>query len=152
MVDSIIKADTTVQPENSVLPLYKSLITSGATNKWFILWNSYWDWIFLGVSMMDIGLGFTSSASRWLASGEWKLMDSSGMVATDPTNGGGSQSQVNGQTYNSIFWLDECTKDTKMIHFPRGILLFNEKGFKSKSLIDYKNGHLWFSLNESLRT
>ena len=29
------KSDATVQPENSALPLYKSLITSGASNKWF---------------------------------------------------------------------------------------------------------------------
>ena len=28
------------------------------------------------------------------------------MIATDPTNGGGSRASVNGQTYNSIFdWM-----------------------------------------------
>ena len=59
------KADATVQPENSVLPLYKSLITSGATNKWFSYFETaIWDPIFLAQSMMVIGLAFISSMTR----------------------------------------------------------------------------------------
>ena len=104
------KADTTVQPENSVLPLYKSLITSGATNKWFSYfetatgtdlpgteYDGHWAWIYFFHDQV-IGVQHPENTKNWDGY--------SGMVATDPTNGGGSRASVNGQTYNSIFdWM-----------------------------------------------
>ena len=104
------KADATVQPENSVLPLYKSLITSGATNKWFSYfetatgtdlpgteYDGHWAWIYFFHDQV-IGVQHPENTKNWDGY--------SGMVATDPTNGGGSRASVNGQTYNSIFdWM-----------------------------------------------
>ena len=104
------KADATVQPENSVLPLYKSLITSGATNKWFSYfetatgtdlpgteYDGHWAWIYFFHDQV-IGVQHPENTKNWDGY--------SGMVATDPTYGGGSRASVNGQTYNSIFdWM-----------------------------------------------
>ena len=104
------KADATVQPENSVLPLYKSLITSGATNKWFSYfetatgtdlpgteYDGHWAWIYFFHDQV-IGVQHPENTKNWEGY--------SGMVATDPTYGGGSRASVNGQTYNSIFdWM-----------------------------------------------
>ena len=104
------KSDATVQPENSALPLYKSLITSGATNKWFSYYETatgtdlpgteydgHWAWIYFFHDQV-IGVQHPENTKNWDGY--------SGMVATDPTYGGGSRASVNGQTYNSIFdWM-----------------------------------------------
>ena len=92
------------------MPLYKSLITSGASNKWFSYfetatgtdlpgteYDGHWAWIYFFHDQV-IGVQHPENTKNWDGY--------SGMVATDPTNGGGSRASVNGQTYNSIFdWM-----------------------------------------------
>ncbi|MFR2063384.1 MAG: hypothetical protein ACLS36_05625 [Streptococcus sp.] len=57
------KADATVQPENSVLPLYE-FDYLWSSNKWFSYFETATGTDLPGQSMMVIGLGFISSMTR----------------------------------------------------------------------------------------
>lgn len=103
------RADTTVQPENSALPLYKKLVTSGATNSWFsyfetargsdlpgTTYDGHWAWVYFFHDQVS-GVQHPENTRTWDGY--------SGMVATDATFGGGDKAK-DGWTYNSIFdWL-----------------------------------------------
>ncbi|MBM7636595.1 putative peptidase [Streptococcus saliviloxodontae] len=105
------RADSTVLVDSSVLPFYKALLQSGATNKWLSYYESvvgtempgttydgHWSWVYFFNDQVR-GVQNTENAKTW--------QGLYGMVATNSTQGGDAQATVNGQSYQSVFdWLN----------------------------------------------
>lgn len=104
------RSDASVPVDTNTLPYYKALLNGGATNKWLTYYesvvgtelaqeyNGHWSWIYLFHDQAT-GVQNTTNVVTWSGL--------TGMVATNPTNGGDAQAQVNGVSYNNIFdWLN----------------------------------------------
>ena len=103
--------DASITPDSSALPFYKAIIDSGAENKWISYYesaigtdlpgtnyNGHWSWIYFFNDQVT-GVQNTSNVVS---------MDGlSGLVATNPTQGGDSKATVKGIQYSNIFdWMN----------------------------------------------
>lgn len=103
--------DASITPDSSALPFYKTIIDSGAENKWISYYesaigtdlpgtnyNGHWSWIYFFNDQVT-GVQNTSNVAS---------MDGlSGLVATNPTQGGDSKATVKGIQYSNIFdWMN----------------------------------------------
>lgn len=107
-------SDATVPASSSALPFYKALIDSGARNKWIsyfetstgtdlpgLAYNGHWAWIYYFNNQVA-GVQSVDNVS--------KMSGLTGLVATDPTQGGASKATVNGREYSNIFeWMNDQT-------------------------------------------
>jgi predicted peptidase len=107
--------DTTVDPTKYSLPIYKDLVDSGATNKWFsyyeslegadipgITYQGHWSWIYF---FNDQVTGVQDVDSIKAAD------DLSAFKASNETKGGSATAEVDGQSYNNIYdWLNAQSK------------------------------------------
>lgn len=104
------RSDASVPVDTNTLPYYKALLNGGATNKWLTYYesvvgtelaqeyNGHWSWIYLFHDQAT-GVQNTNNVITWSGL--------TGMVATNPTNGGDGTAIVNDVSYNNIFdWLN----------------------------------------------
>ena len=107
--------DTVVNPSDYSLPIYKALVNSGATNKWFSYYESvegsdmkdtsylgHWSWTYF----------FNDKVSGVQSVSDIKEADDlSGFSPSNKTNGGISTVKVDGTAYDNIFdWLNAQKK------------------------------------------
>lgn len=107
--------DTVVNPSDYSLPIYKALVDSGATNKWFSYYESvegsdmkdtsylgHWSWTYF----------FNDKVSGVQSVSDIKEADDlSGFSPNNKTNGGTSTAKVDGTAYDNIFdWLNAQKK------------------------------------------
>ena len=107
--------DTIVNPKDYALPIYKTLLDSGAENKWFSYFESvegtdmpgisyigHLSWIYFFKNQVS-GVQDISAIK--------KSDDLSGFKPSNKTNGGISTVKVNGKSYDNIFdWLNAQEK------------------------------------------
>ncbi|OLN83937.1 lipase [Streptococcus sp. 'caviae'] len=108
-------ADKVVNPKNYSLPIYKSLIDSGAKNKWFsyyknvqgldmkdTVYNGHWSWTYF---FNDQVSGVQKPSAIKKAS---KL---SGFKASNKTKGGSATVKLGKKSYTNVFdWLNDQKK------------------------------------------
>ncbi|MGT2751384.1 prolyl oligopeptidase family serine peptidase [Streptococcus orisasini] len=108
-------ADKIVKPKNYSLPVYKSLIDSGAKNKWFsyykdvrgtdmkgTVYNGHWSWTYF---FNDQVSGVQDPSAIKKAS---KL---SGFKASNKTKGGAATAKVGKTSYTNVFdWMNDQKK------------------------------------------
>ncbi|MFC3927040.1 prolyl oligopeptidase family serine peptidase [Streptococcus caprae] len=107
--------DTVVDPTTYALPVYKALVDSGASNKWFSYYESvegsdlpgtsymgHWSWTYFFNNKMS---GVQDPA---------KIIEAEGITGFEPSNasnGGTATAEVDGVTYTNVFdWLNAQTK------------------------------------------
>ena len=107
--------DTIVDPEAFSLPIYKTLLDSGADNKWFSYYKTvegsdmkdteyagHWSWVYF---FNDQVTGVQD------AKAVKKADDLSGFKADNKSNGGSATAEVDGKDYDNIFdWLNAQSK------------------------------------------
>lgn len=108
--------DTTVNPQNYALPLYKALVDAGASNKWFSYYESvkgtdikdqsylgHWSWIYY----------FNNQASG--VQDPEVIRNAQGTSGFEPSNttlGGKNKAEVDGRTFDTVFaWLNAQSKN-----------------------------------------
>nr|WP_275582206.1 PHB depolymerase family esterase [Streptococcus loxodontisalivarius] len=103
------RTDTTYPVDTTILPFYKALLQSGASNKWLsyfetvtgsdfgVEYNGHWSWIYFFNGQVT-GVQNTDNAKN--SEGLY------GMVATDATHGGDAQASSHGMNFSNIFdWM-----------------------------------------------
>ena len=107
--------DTVVNPSDYSLPIYKALVDSGATNKWFSYYESvegsdmkdtsylgHWSWTYFFNDKVS-GVQSVSAVKE--------ADDLSGFSPNNESNGGTSTAKVDGTSYDNIFdWLNAQKK------------------------------------------